>query len=195
LISIEKRRDIERKVIRGLLSITQFICCDVFRLHVRVAEQGDFSRPGQYRERGIQAHISSCRRAVGARDSGPERAAITRSPGQSNAWLKIEASKVVVLDFRSHVQGQAVGLQCYLILYEYVEQLARKVGGQKGPVNRRSGLVRGMAIAYTPNKILTGAQLDVVLKIEIKGIAELLKLRGVSIVSVQIKLQRDVAPA
>src|SRR5579864_1660787 len=65
LIGIEKRRDIERKVVRGLLSITQFICYDVFRLHIWVAEQGDFSRPGQWFKSGIQTHVSPRGSAVG----------------------------------------------------------------------------------------------------------------------------------
>src|ERR1700736_1460071 len=66
VIRIEKNRDVERNAICRLRSITHLISDDVFKLDVWVAEQDELSRTGQYRERGVKAHISSGGSAVGA---------------------------------------------------------------------------------------------------------------------------------
>jgi hypothetical protein len=69
------------------------------------------------------------------------------------------------------------------------------VWGNKSLVNGALGLIRGMAIPRAPNKIVTGTQQDVILKIEIKGIADFIGLRTVSGVFVEINLQGRIEPA
>ncbi len=45
-------------------------------------------------------------------------------------------------------------------------------GWNKGLVNRANSLISGMAISCAPNKVVTATQQDVILKIEIKSIAD-----------------------
>src|SRR5260370_27523328 len=101
VVIVEKYREVERKPVRGLRPIPQLVRDDVLRLHVRIAEQGQFRRSGQCRKRRIQAGISSCGRATRARNGGPERSATARSPSQAGAGLNVETAKIVVLEFRS----------------------------------------------------------------------------------------------
>src|SRR5260370_179336 len=101
VVIVEKYREVERKPVRGLRPIPQLVRDDVLRLHVRIAEQGQFRRPGQCRKRRIQAGISSCGLATRARNGGPERSATARSPHQTGAWTTVETAKIVVLEFRS----------------------------------------------------------------------------------------------
>src|SRR5260370_18922260 len=115
MIGVHERCHVDRKPLRGLRPVAQLIRDHMFRLHLRVAEQNYFARPGQRRKNSVQSHITPRMRAAGARYARPEGTARARSPGLADARLELEAVGTSVLAICVYIQVCATWTQSDLI--------------------------------------------------------------------------------
>ena len=117
-----------------------------------------------------------------------------RAPQETDVWLQLESTEVVVLQLGADGEKPAIGLELDVVLKEARRQVGGAACGIEGDGHGAAEVVMYQAITQTPDHIIARAEPEPMLKVEIDDVDRkpTEEIRLVSRGPVVVRLEGDV---